>query len=263
MSGIPVYTQSPINTASKASGVTPQTAAPQAESSSAAPNYAPATATSTSTTTSTSAYPPARPGAPAVPAPTGIAAQRYAPLQPTKTTSSEAEGPPAPQAGAAPTPFTRNLPPPPKAGEIFHPEQTPAPRQPNSMPYPPQMGIPPPTTSFGGQPPSSSTYTSNTASSSYPVQIPSTESGAPRRSIEHPPGYHQNVYASEQTNEQRRAQEANNASDLAARPYAEKVGAMDSDSSSSLWNTAKTWLGQTGEKLSEAEAEVWRKINKQ
>jgi hypothetical protein len=123
------------------------------------------------------------------------------------------------------------------------------------------MGIPPPSSAFGGQPPASSTSTSNTASSSYPVQIPSTKSGGPRRSLEHPPGYYQNVYASEQTSEQRRAQEAINASSaLRGRESAEKLSAMDSES---IWNTARKWTQQAGEKLSEAEAEVWRKFNKE
>lgn len=259
MSGIPVYTQSPINAASKASGVTPQTAAPQADVSPVAPNPNPVPSTTTTTTTPT--YPPARPGAAAFPAPTGTAAQRYAPVQPTKTTSSVADGPPPPQPGALPNSLNRHIPPPPKAGETFRPEQTSTPQPRTSQPYPPQMGISPPTAAFGGLPPSSSTSTSNTASSSYPVQIPSTEYGGPRKSLEHPPGYHQNVYASEQTSEQRRAQEAINASSaLGTRQSTEKASTMESES---IWNTAKKWTQQAGEKLSEAEAEVWRKINKE
>ncbi|TVY22828.1 hypothetical protein LHYA1_G008618 [Lachnellula hyalina] len=255
MSGIPIYTQSPLNAPSKASGVTPQTAAPNVEASPVAPQYVPATTTSIPT----SSYPPARPGAAAFPAPTGTAAQRYAPLQPTKTTSSEAERPPPPQPGAAPIPSSRNVPPP-KDGETFRPEQTSAPQPPTSRPLPSQMSIPPPSSAFGGPPPTSSTATSNTPSSSYPVQIPSTESGGPRRSLEHPPGYHQNVYASDQTSEQRRAQETINASSaLGGRESTENFGAMDSGS---IWNTAKKWTQQAGEKISEAEAEVWRKINK-
>ncbi|TVY47543.1 hypothetical protein LOCC1_G002565 [Lachnellula occidentalis] len=249
MSGIPVYTQSPINAPAKPSGVTPQTAAPQVEASPVAPAYVPATTTSTTA----SSYPPAGPGAAAFPAPTGTAAQRYAPLQPTKTTSSEAARPPPPQPGAAPIPSSGSR-------ETFRPEPTSAPQPPTSMPLPSQMSIPPPSSAFGGQPPTSSTATANTPSSSYPVQIPLTESGGPRRSLEHPPGYHQNVYASDQTSEQRRAQETINASSATSgRESSENVGAMGSES---IWNTAKKWTQQAGEKISEAEAEVWRKINK-
>ena len=256
MSGIPVYTQSPINTASKPSGTTPQTTAPQAQLSPSAPNPAPATTTGVSV----SSYPPAQPGAAAIPAPTA-AAQRYAPLQPTPTTQTQPEGPPAPKPGAVPTPTSRNtIPPPPRAGETYHPpQQTAAPTQPTSMPqtYPPQMSIPPPTNAIGAQAPASSTNTTNKPSSSYPVALPSGEYGAPRRSLEHPPGYHQNVYASEQMSEQRRAQEASNASGLGG-VSTENTGGIDSDS---MWDTAKTWAAKAGEKISEAEAEVWRKIN--
>ncbi len=237
MSGIPVYTKSPIN-ASKASGVTPQTAEPQVQASPLTPNPDPA-----ATTTSTSTYSPARPGANAFPGPTA-AAQRYAPhVEPTPTTQTGDRGPPAPQPGSVPTALSRNtIPPPPKAGESHR------------QPYPPQMGIPPPTTSYGTQHPSSSTSTSTTASASYPVAVSSTE--IPRRSLEHPPGYQQNVYASEPTSDQRRAQEAN-ITRLGAQGTSENVEGLD------FLNTAKKWAQQAGAKISEVEAEVWRKINKE
>jgi len=262
MSGIPVYTESPINrAASKASGVTPQTAASQPETTYIAPNAAPATTTASFT----SSYPPARPGAAAVPAPTA-AAQRYAPLQPTSTTRIDPDEPPAPQPGAVPrlsNNLPSNVPPPPRAGEVYHsPQKTaaaaPAPQMP--QPYPPQMSIPPPTTAFGAQPPTSSTSTTTAASSSYPVPLQSAEYGAPRRSLEHPPGYQQNVYASELTSDQRRAQEASNASALGGHDGYEDVGGLDPEG---VWSTAKKWAQTAGEKISEAETEVWRRINKE
>jgi hypothetical protein len=37
-------------------------------------------------------------------------------------------------------------------------------------------------------------------------------------------------------------------------------GGLDADS---VWNVAKKWAQTAGEKFSEAEAEVWRKINKE
>lgn len=238
MSGIPVYTKSPIN-ASKTSGVAPQAADPQAQSSPLTPNPAPA-----ATTTSTSTYPPARPGAVAFSGPTA-AAQRYAPhVQPTPTTQIGDENAPAPQPGSVPAPSSRNtIPPPPKTGESHR------------QPYPPQMAIPPPTGPYRSQHPSSSTSTTTSASASYPVAIPSAE--VPRRSLEHPPGYQQNVYASEPTSGyQKRAQEAN-ASLLGAQDASDNMGGMD------FLNTAKKWAQQAGEKISEVEAEVWRKINKE
>jgi hypothetical protein len=250
MSGIPVYTQSPIN-ASKATGTTPQTTAPQGQTSPSAPNPAP----TQTTTSSTSPYPPARPGA-TVPAPTA-AAQRYVPLQPTPTTKTEVEGPPPPQPGAVPMPPHRSqIPPPPKAGESYHPPQQTAAPASGVRQYPPQMSIPAPSNTYGGQPPHSSTSTTNTASASYPVAIPAAEYEAPRRSLEHPPGYQQNTYASEPTSDQRRAQEGNNSSGLMAG----SEGGLDADS---VWNVAKKWVQTAGEKISEAEAEVWRKINKE
>jgi len=249
MSGIPVYTQSPIN-ASKTSGVT---ALPHAQPSRLTPQSVPATTTASS---SSSSYPQARPGAVAFSGPTA-AAQGH---RPTPTTHMGDESPPAPQPGSVPTPLNRNpLPPPPKAGEAYRPAQEsraaiPPPAM--GQPYPPQMRIPPPTTTYGSQPPSSSTSTTNTASASYPVAI-SAGYETPRRSLEHPPGYQQNVYASELTSEQRRAQEANASTEIGAQDSSENVGTMD------LLNTAKKWAQQAGEKISEAEAEVWRKINKE
>lgn len=246
MSGIPVYTQSPIN-AAKASGTTPQTTSPQISTSTSA--------AAITTATSTSPYPAAQPGVAAFPAPTGAAQQRYAPpLQPTPTTKTDG-GPALPQPGAVPTPIDRKaIPPPPKTGENYRPpQQTTAPAQPGA--YPPQMSIPPPTSAYRAQPPISSTSTSTAPPLAYPIGIPSADEG-PRRSLEHPPGYYQNVHASELTNEQRRAQEAN---DSTLHP-SDNTGGLDTES---VWNTAKKWAAQAGEKISEAEAEVWRRVNKE
>lgn len=248
MSGIPIYTQSPIN-ASKASGVIAQTAVPQAQPPPR--NTAPAT---TATSISPSSYPSAQPGAISYPGPTAAPqVVHVSPLQPTPTTRVENEGPPPPQPGNVPTPLNRkNIPPSPKSGETYRPQETGAPAvaPPPAGQQPYQMGIPLPT--HGAQPPRSSTSTTTTASTSYPVAVPSE----PRRSLEHPLGYQQNVYASEQTSNQRRAQEAN-MSGIGALDTSENVGDMD------LLNTAKKWAQQAGEKISEAEAEVWRRINKE
>jgi hypothetical protein len=253
MSGIPVYTQSPI-TAAKASGGAPQTAAPQVQTSPLTPNPAPAV-----TTASASTYPLTRPGGVAFPGPTA-AAQLYSPsVQPTPTTQTGQmgdEGPPPPQPGSVPAPLGKNQTfPPPKAGESYAPQETGAavPIPGRGQLYPPQMGISSPT-AYGAQPPSSSTSATTTASASYPVAIPAAE--VQRRSLEHPPGYQQNLYASEPASDQRRAQEAN-ASRIGVQDAPENVGGME------FLNTAKKWAQQAGEKISEAEKEVWRKINKE
>lgn len=252
MSGIPIYTQSPIS-ASKASGVTPQTSTAQGPTPSR--NSIPATTTSS---TSPSTYTPAQPGAIAYPGPTAAPQLAKAPpLQPTPTTRLEYERPPPPQPGSVPTPANRrNIPPPSKGGEIYRPQETGAPVAPPATGPPYQMGIPPPTQQHRAQPLGSSTTTTTTASASYPVAIPSLELGAPRRSLEHPPNYQQNVYASELTSDQRRAQEANT-SRTGAEDTSESVGGID------FLNTAKKWAQHAGEKISEAEAEVWRRINKE
>jgi len=237
MSGIPVYTQSPIN-AVKASGTTPQTTTPQGQTSPS--NPIPATMTSAASSSPT--YKTAQPGAASVPGPTAAPQVLQLPLLPTPTTREETiDNPPHPQPGSLPTPAsTRNIPAPPKAGERYRPQETGAP----SVGIPYQMGIPPPT-QYGVQPPRSSTSTATTAAASYPVALPSVE---PRRSLEHPPNYQQNVYASELSSA--------NTSGAGAQDTSENVGG-------NFLNTAKKWVEQAGEKLSEAEAEVWRRISKE
>jgi hypothetical protein len=125
------------------------------------------------------------------------------------------------------------------------------------QPYPPQMGIPPPTTDLGG-PPYSSTSTSNASSSAYPAPLPSYGNEAPRRSLEHPPGYHQDVYASDLTSEQRRAMESSN--DNSSRTGTESSGGGDGEG---VWNTLGKMASQAGAKLAETEAGIWRSINKE
>lgn len=229
MSGIPVYTAAPIN-----AGVTPKTAAPENQPISLAPT--------TTAAAPTSSYPPARPGA-AAPAPTGTASQRYAP---TPTTTAAPQYPPAPQPGAVPTAHKSAITPPPKAGEKYQYRALTTTSAPvaQPQPYPPQMGLPPPT---GGMAPSGTATTSNYPSTSYPAPITSSE---------HPPGYTQNTYASEMSSDQRRAQDAQNASSQ------HRAGDLGTDEGG-LWETAKKWGMQAGESLAKAEAEVWRMVNKE
>ena len=252
MSGIPVYLQSPINAAKKPSAITPQTTLPASQALNAS-NPTPTSAT----LSSTASYQPVQPGAASFPAPTGAAAQRYAPLRPTPTTKTETDdGPAQPQPGQVPV-MTGN-PTSSKAGEKYHPQQTPAPTtRAMPQPYPPQMAIPPPTAAIGGQP-HSSTYTSNTASYSYPVSLPSSDDGASTQMLEHPPGYHQNVYASDLTSEQRRAAEASNSN--ASRGISERMGGEESDG---VWNTLGKMAQQAGAKIAETESSIWRSINKE
>ena len=136
-------------------------------------------------------------------------------------------GPPAPQPGVAPVPLpptitTRSgVPPPPKAGEKqLSPEHyapihsTPAPPQ----PYPSQMQQPPVDHALRAIPPGSTTSTSVEPSlntSSQPSNNPSSTDMPARASLEHPPGYVQNPFASDMTPDQRFAaqQQQENQSD--------------------------------------------------
>lgn len=124
------------------------------------------------------------------------------------------------------------------------------------------MSIPPPTSAFGAQPPTSSTSSSTKASSAYPAPIPAAEYGAPRGSLEHPPGYQQNSHASELSSDQRRAQDtANNSSGgLGGYGNSEKGSGIDTEG---MWNAASKWVTAAGNKLSETEQEIWRRINKE
>ncbi|KAI1467288.1 uncharacterized protein F4812DRAFT_58022 [Daldinia caldariorum] len=219
MAPIPVYTDSPI-TATKASGVTPQTAPPSTTSR--------PTPTSSSPTSSSQAYPPAQPGA--------------APSLPTATAAVNSNIPPAPQPGAVPIPTgvpRANIPPPPKAGERLV-----------SIPYPQQMSIPPPTAPYPSQ--ERGTFTVPVPTSVYGDQGSTALSDPPvHHSLEHPPGYHQNSNASGLDDYQRSAIQRSEAETQTESPEG------------GVWEAAKKWAHQTGEKIAAAENEVWKKISKE
>ncbi|KFY64128.1 hypothetical protein V497_01830 [Pseudogymnoascus sp. VKM F-4516 (FW-969)] len=256
MSGIPVYTQSPI-TAAKADGVTPQTAGPETSTKSSAPASKPATTTAVPSTTSP--YAP-QPGQPAVPAPTGSLGPSTGPANnytPSPTTKTADQGPPAPQPGAVPTAPGRAkspLPPPPKVGEKYTPPE-PAP-QTTSPPYPPQMGFAPPANQY--QP----TATASQPSGNYPTTLPVQGQGqAQRRSFEHPPGYQQNPYGGGgMTGDQYGG--APQPSHGAQSGQWHRAGDIDDNAGEeSIWETAKKWATTAGGKLAETEAEIWKRVN--
>ncbi|RSL99741.1 hypothetical protein BHE90_010473 [Fusarium euwallaceae] len=244
MPPIPIYTASPI-TAAKPSGITPQTAHPEdPEASVGAPN---------STDSPTSTYPAAQPGArPSMPAPTGVP-HHSADVQPTPTQAAVDASPPAPQPGAVPTPSSY-LPPPPKAGETMHGAQA----QATEVPMPPQMSYAP----LGGSEFAAQRSSTTTAPGPSPmVGLGSTSGlGGPSGSdFSHPPGYHQNVHASEFTSYQRAAHEAAVAQDN-RRPSLSLMGDEDGDG---VWQAAKKWASAAGDSLAAAEHEVWKRINKE
>ncbi|KAK3944684.1 hypothetical protein QBC46DRAFT_374029 [Diplogelasinospora grovesii] len=242
MPPVRIYTDSPIN-AAKASGQTPETKAGEASSQAAA----------TTTSQVTQGYAAAQPGAvPSIPAPTGsVQTHQYAPLQPTPTRNLADQGPPPPQPGAVPLPPAGRtaVPPPPRAGEAYHaPEVTQAAHLP-PMPYPPQMSMPSPAAPYSQR----GTATAMGPSRSSPGQLLGPYGSA--EPLAHPPGYQQNVNASELSGHQRAEQTAFLASH---HGNTSADGAEDG-----VWNSAMKWAQVAGEKISAAENEVWRRISKE
>ncbi|KAL0931748.1 uncharacterized protein CTRU02_212701 [Colletotrichum truncatum] len=256
MPPIQIHSASPIN-ASKASGPTPQTEPAQAQgipANAAGLSQNPVGANASSATHQ-QPYPPAQPGAaPSLPVQT-TSAQAYPVPRPTPTTATDdVSQPPPPQPGAAPVPSAgkSTLPPPPKAGETYQPP-APTPATQATVPYPPQMTIPPPTMSYAAQRGSStSTNTAYGPQMTGPQPIPL--GGDPASSLEHPPGYQQDVSASEFNSHQRAAHNAAVASAVERGPQAQ--------TDEGVWDTAKKWAAAAGGSLVAAEQEVWRRINK-
>lgn len=255
MSGIEIHTQDPINLA-EATGETPQTAYTSKPQTSSQPS---------ATTAPSNSYPAAQPGA--------------ARSTPTSTVApSSAHGPPPPQPGAAPVPAPpattakATLPPPPKAGERPMPPEYYAPPQPSfaqpahSQPYPSQMSQPPPGHPAYGVPPGSTTsattipsYTHHAPSTSLPIsgELPG------RTSLEHPPGYVQNPYASDMTPAQRlAAEQRENESESISPSLGYNDGARRSSNADfgeedSVWQMAKKGLKKTGEEASKLHGRIW------
>jgi hypothetical protein len=282
MPPIPVHIDDPI-TPQKAKGVTPQT-----------PGSAGSSAHSGTTTTQEQrqpqAYPPARPGAVAGPAPTPYILSPQPIPSRTVPASALQDGPPPPQPGAVPVPPGQlavsstlppasGLPPPPKAGETV--------KQPQTTPYspPPQMSVPPPQRNYAP------THSTSTSISS--LQSPRTPNrnvsgrttynfgavpdgaGHHRRvSSEHPPGYQQNIYAQEMTPEQRASLDQ----ETRRESFVDKFGlGGDGDGRGGspgglgggdmgetvgkAWEGAKGLLSAAGKQLADAEEKAWRWAN--
>ncbi|KAM5351263.1 hypothetical protein ACJ41O_003986 [Fusarium nematophilum] len=244
MPPIPIYRSSPI-TAAKPSGITPKTARPEdREKSTGVPQ---------SVDTPTSTYPAAQPEArPSLPAPTR--APQLA--QPTPTRTAAESSPPAPQPGAVPIPPSGgHPPPPPKAGDSLRNAQT----QATEVPVPPQMFYAP----TGG-----SDFAARRSSTTTAVPGPSGMAmaglgttpmlgGNTGTKFSHPPGYHQDVHASEFSSAQRAAHEA-----AVAQDNGRRLSLMGDDDGEGVWQAAKKWASAAGEGLAAAENEVWKRINK-
>ncbi|KPM42648.1 hypothetical protein AK830_g3934 [Neonectria ditissima] len=262
MPAIPIYTASPIN-ASKASGITPHTVPPDGTEEQVG-------ATKTTSLPSPNTYPAAQPGAqPWFPTPTGTLAVPPNPA-PTPTRTVEYDSPPAPQPGAFPlsprrasevSPSVRRgsyvappprrgseLPPPPKVGESLRDDQPQAPL----VPMPPQMAYTP----LGA--PELAARRSSTTTMPVPSAFMDPLGGrSDDGDLCHPPGYHQNINASEFNSSQRAAHDAS-----VERSSHRMSLSGDLDDDEGVWGAAKKWASAASEGLAAAEHEVWKRINK-
>lgn len=265
MPPIPIYAHSPIN-ASKAGGVTPQTAEKGTNPNPSGPPP---------TTTQNNPYVPAQPGAvPAIPAPTGVPSlqqQHYAsppPPPPTRTQPLDFQGPAPPQPGAFPVPpgasppraTATGLPPPPKAGESVMSTQRQQP--PPSMYYPPQMSIPAPPSAATQGAQRGTAGTTISFGQAPPLLHAAGAAGAASAPLEHPPGYTQNPNAGELDRYQRAAQEALEREEQQQLTTRERASSL-SEGAEGVWGSVKGAMAAAGEKIAAAEEQVWKTINKE
>lgn len=273
MPPIPIYAHSPIN-ASKAGGVTPQTAEKGSHPNPSGPPP---------TTTQNSPYAPAQPGAvPAIPAPTGapsLQQQQYAspppppPPPPTRTQPLDSQGPAPPQPGAFPVPpgasppraTATGLPPPPKAGESVMSTTRQQPPPSSSMYYyPPQMSIPAPPSAATQGAQRGTTAGTTIAFGQAPLLHHASAfaaAPAPAAALDHPPGYTQNPNAGELDRYQRAAQEALEREEQQQRTTRERASSL-SEGAEGVWGSVKGAMAAAGEKIAAAEEQVWKTINK-
>ena len=291
MPPIRIHTGSPIN-ANDEDDTTPNVGA--ANASTVQPN----TTIPTPTTSTPSTYPAAQPGQ-SVPAPTGRPAPRQA--APTRTiaaspsssaASSTSSDPYPAQPGAVPTPSYPittdspkiSVPPPPKAGEAVQPAAY----------YAPHHASPTASSTQAGNPPSplSSYQQSGTIDSPYRAQPPASTTwttgnrGAPGSDpggLNGPPGYVQDSYSAfhDRRNEPFNPFAAvshtvpnnpdtdgilggsnnKNNTEGGDGSYSEALTEAK-EGLSSAWEAASSWLSSAGSKLAEAEADIWKAINK-
>ncbi len=253
MSGIPIHSQDPIKP-TKASGVTPQKMHSHNQSMPSQP-------------ASNATYPPSRPGA-AMPTPTA------------SVVSAASDGPPPPQPGAVPVaqpPMTTakaSLPPPPKVGEKPQPPEYYAPVQSQPcqpQPYPPQMSKPPLGPHPNGLPPASTTSTiiaSSFGPGLPPTSLPESVETSARPSLEHPPGYVQNPYASDMRPDPRLATQEENEKrserlpPLGYNDNSKQNSVSGSENDRSMFETALKWGKEKGKQLGDLHEQVWDNIGR-
>lgn len=133
---------------------------------------------------------------------------------------------------------------------------------------PVQMAYAPPTASHSLRGTSANPFPSPYASGPTQLPVGTGLGGGINRATDmsHPPGYQQDAQAAEFSSGQRAAHNAYVAqnSDFASNFSAGGgVGGLGGgDGEGSIWNTAKKWASAAGDKLAEAEGEVWKAVNK-
>lgn len=243
MPPIPVHIEDPI-TPSKAQGITPQTAPPQPVTSQSV------NAATTATPSSTQAYPAARPGAAAVPAPTSAIPKP--PPQATRTYPAErSDVPPPPQPGAAPQPNTI-------ASQANATGNPPPPTTSNTSAIPPAVTSAPDQTQWAA--PQQNYTPTHATDSSTPQRArtgPTTVNLGPVASpAAHPAGYQQNVYAQELTSQQRASLDQQEEREKQEQPFG--VLSPQGQTAENVWDTVKTWGSKAGEVAAKAHSEAWK-----
>lgn len=271
MAPVPIHASSPINTnhPANAFGTSPGTAATR---------YTPQTPADVDAGPTTSASPQptrtAQPGAPAVPQPTNALSSAYnSRFEPTATraipssTRSQSESPPPPQPGAVPSPYNDNtdawtpkltIPPPPRPIEAVQQQQ----QQDTPSPIRHALPSPTPTRTYPAQSLPFQLYTPTR--SIPPAGVTSTYTGP--QDLSHPPGYMQDSRASFDDKPAELCQPL----DRRASPSSSRYGGIldgeptfenNSDSESSVLDTALAWAKAAGKRLSKTEEQLWKRVN--
>lgn len=112
---------------------------------------------------------------------------------------------------------------------------------------PPQMSYPAPTSQYAAGK-STSTYPPPSAGA-----MPTSLQAGGGDSFNHPPGYMQDVHASDMSSTQRAAHEAS---------VRNNSQVFDTGNDEGVWGAMKKWGTTVGNNLAAAENEVWKRINK-
>jgi hypothetical protein len=262
MPPIPVHIDEPI-TPIKAKGVTPQTAHTNEPTKTTDVNPG----TTTAVGGPPPAYPAAQPAALPVPG-----ATPFAQPTPTRTAQGSQDAvPPPPQPGAVPAPPTQtssSLPPPPRTGQgsAFTSVLN-------------SMHTPPPQINYA---PTKSTDTTAPTSVQPPQAVRTINLGPvhpqPSPSANHPTGYQQNLFAQEMTPAQRASLDQQEEADRRGSMFAGLPGGASggasgrgggggvigddaSQTAGNVWSAVKGWASAAGEKVAEAEAAAWKKLD--